>query len=189
MDKGDPDDSRIQEVIVQKLSEVEDAYTDRFVPQSKLWELISQMEFDFMQSDGNKLWRSFLYALCGKKNSFSLFESCEDPDSCEIKWRIRSQNLHSLPLANHSHTTNEKTQIEELQQTVRTLRMQTSILESDNRQYRVIVDRLKRETPPEVQKNFDFYETLYGFIQGFEQSFREADERMNQINTKITEFM
>ncbi|OHT06280.1 hypothetical protein TRFO_25687 [Tritrichomonas foetus] len=164
-----------------------------FVPQSILWQRIAEPEGGPVLEGDEKerMYRCFLAALVGKKNSVALFESIEDPETSEIRWRLRPQTPESAamylskgdkPLVRQEEPPQ---QIEELQKTLVSLRRQANKLESDNHQYAMIIDRIKRTASPEVRKNFEFFESLYSFIEQFDHSMSDIEKHVKAIGKKI----
>ena len=187
--------SNMQMTIITLLENANSASSDEhtYVPQSVLWEKILNLEGTTSLDDNEKdhRYQCFLSALVGKKNSFALFESKEDPETGEISWRIRPQTPESaaLYLTKGDKTkpkNDDKTeQIQSLRKTLIGLKNQATKLDYDNMQYSMMIDRIKRASPPNVQKNFESFEKLYQIIEQSNHSIHEIEKQVMNINQKI----
>ena len=183
-------DENMQVMIVRILEKLGPSYAEdgRFVPQSVIWERLTNPETKLVWNSSNITERCFLSALSGKKNSLALFESTVDDEISEVKWRLRPKSHESeaarLEKKRLSQIEQAK-QIEGLQKTVRELRAQVAAIEAENVKCSLAVERLKQAQNPEVQKAFDLYETLYQFLDRQGSSLENVEKEIAAIGAKI----
>ena len=188
--------SNMQMAIITALENASALYPDdqNFVPQSILWQRLSEPEGGPpLEGEAREvMYRRFLSALAGKKNSLALFESTENPENPDdIKWRLRPQTPESAAIyltKGDSHTLQreeQQQQILELQKVLTSLRRQASKLDADNRQYALVVEQMKQSTSKEIQHDFDIFESLYNFIETSSKYLENVEKDILNIGQKI----
>lgn len=184
----------MQIIISNVLEELSELYSDdqSFIPQSILWEKINELEeIQSLEGDSKaNIYRLFLSSLVGQKNSLSLFESYENPDNpLDIRWRIRpsSSHINLIPTQKEeqSSTPSEEQRIAELQKTLTSLRRQSAKLESENRQYMIVIEQLKLAATTEVQNHFTLFDSFHNYIEQSGHNLNFIEKSLSDINQKI----
>lgn len=188
--------SNMQMAIITALENASALYPDdqNFVPQSILWQRLSEPEGGPpLEGEAKEnMYRRFLSALVGKKNSLALFESAENPENPDdIKWRLRPQTPESAAIyltKGDTHTLQkeeQQQQILELQKVLTSLRRQTNKLDADNRQYALVVEQMKQSTSKEIQSEFVIFESLYNYIECSSKYLENIEKDVLNIGQKI----
>lgn len=177
--------ANMQDVIVTIIEKISPSYVDDdwFVPQSVILEKLMENSQSRVQTE-----RYFLSAIAGRKNSISLFESVTDPETGELKLRLRNRSGDITParLERRRATPEEQArQIEHLQRTVRELRAQVATLDAENQRSAAIIEGLRQRQKPEVQKMYETYETLYGILEQLDSSLTAVNRDVSAIAAKI----
>lgn len=188
--------SNMQMAIITALENASALYPDdqNFVPQSVLWQRISEREGSPpLEGEAREnMYRCFLSALVGKKNSLALFESSENLDNPDdIKWRLRPQTPESAAIyltKGDSHALQkeeQQQQVIELQKVLTSLRRQANKLDADNRQYAHVIEQMKQSTSKEIQSDFGIFESLYNFIENSCKYLENIEKNVLDIGHKI----
>lgn len=188
--------SNMQMAIITALENASALYPDdqNFVPQSILWQRLSEPEGGPpLEGEAREnMYRRFLSALVGKKNSLALFESTENPENPDdIKWRLRPQTPESAAIyltKGDSHALQkeeQQQQVLELQQVLASLRRQANKLDNDNRQYALVIEQMKQSTSKEVQSDFSIFESLYNYIETSSKHLENIEKDILNIGQKI----
>jgi hypothetical protein len=157
-----------------------------FVPQSRLWDAISDPQGEFStQITANSLtFRAFLSALYGSRLSLEAFESVEDSATGECSVRLRSSSaiarLAKAGMRGSSRDIHAR-ELDGLQRTVRELRSEVAALEARNQQISAVIDGMKAVLPASLRQAFDHLQEVQAFIGQVSGSLGESEADVHRI--------
>jgi hypothetical protein len=157
---------------------------------SVLWQRISEKGFE-QGFPNDRLVRTFIVALLGKRNSVSLFENMQSPRSGELRWRSRPGKWDPPPgpvLKSDKREgcgENKIQEIAELQKAARSLRRQIARIERDIVKYTAANERIRRTLPPDLQKSYGTFLDLHELDREVSESLTSVEQVIVTISARI----
>jgi hypothetical protein len=178
----------MRQVIAGALERLSPEYSDSsgFVPQSRLWSVISDPDGEFARGSDQPpiTFGGFLSALYGSQLSLEVFESVEDEHTGECWVRLRSDLATARitkSMRSRGHLDGESKEVEELQKTVRDLRTEVAILEGRNHALSASLEAMKAELPLPLQQGFDHLREIHSFIEQVSRSLANSEAEVLAI--------